>query len=261
MYAALDESGRPVFERTLGDLARPLLAVALHDGHELRDEVRALLAIDDRSRRREEDPCTASWAERHPNRLVALRSRFEVDLNRAPDRAVYLSPDEAWGLTVWRRTPPVAVVERSREEHAAFYRAACEAISRLLARHPRVLVLDLHSYNHRRNGHADPPHFSPELNVGTGSMDRARFGVVVDAFLESAREHGADARENVRFCGGFFPMWVHQTFPERACALALEVKKTFMDERTGEVDRGALDRWGAILAAATSAAIDAMETR
>jgi N-formylglutamate amidohydrolase len=174
---------------------------------------------------------------------------------------VYVAEEDAWGLRVWRGRLPDRLVARSREEHAAFYRAAHEAISLLLSRHDRVLVLDLHSYNHRRSGGADAPERSPALNVGTGSMERARWAAVVDAFLDAARREGVDARENVRFSGGYFPSWVHLTFPDRACALALEVKKTFMDEWTGEVDEPALLRWRAILDAATRAALDALEAR
>jgi hypothetical protein len=44
-------------------------------------------------------------------------------------------------------------------------------------------------------------------------------------------------RENVKFKGGQFPAWVHQTFPGSGCALAIEVKKFFMDEWTGKPDR------------------------
>ena len=43
-------------------------------------------------------------------------------------------------------------------------------------------------------------------------------------------------RENVRFEGANLDRWVHERYPETACALALEFKKTFMDEWTGRVD-------------------------
>ena len=45
-----------------------------------------------------------------------------------------------------------------------------------------------------------------------------------------------DVRENVRFRGGHLSRWVHAAFPGQACCLAVEVKKFFMDERTGELD-------------------------
>jgi hypothetical protein len=43
--------------------------------------------------------------------------------------------------------------------------------------------------------------------------------------------------------------WIHRTFPESGCALALEFKKTFMNEWTGEVDD---DRLGALARALAS---------
>jgi cardiolipin synthase A/B len=46
------------------------------------------------------DPFTAQLARVAPTRLIALRSRFEVDLNRPRERAVYRGPADAWGLEV-----------------------------------------------------------------------------------------------------------------------------------------------------------------
>jgi N-formylglutamate amidohydrolase len=253
----------PLFDRVLGDLDSPLLAVALHHGDAVRGEVAALLALDADRRLAEEDPLTGVWAEIAQNRLVALRSRFEVDLNRSPETAVYVTPEHAWGLELWRSPPPPELVERSQAEHARFYRSAHEMLSALLARNERVLVLDLHSYNHRRGGpHAPPadPAQNPELNVGTGSLDRERWGHVVDRFIDAARDGGAvDVRENVRFRGRYFAGWAHRTFPEQVCVLALEVKKTFMDEHDGCVDLRALLGWRERLRVAASAALGALE--
>ena len=78
-----------------------MVAVALHDGYEVRPEVAALLAVTETDRWREEDPFTATWTEIGNIRIVAKRSRFEVDLNRPKEKAVYLKPEEAWGLCVF----------------------------------------------------------------------------------------------------------------------------------------------------------------
>lgn len=251
----------PLFDRVLGDLDTPLLAVALHHGDAVRSEVAPLLALDADRRRAEEDPLTGSWAEIAPNRLVALRSRFEVDLNRPPETAIYLTPEEAWGLEVWRERPPPAIVARSLEEHARFYSAAREVLSALTARSERVLVLDLHTYNHRRGGRSAPPGdpaHNPELNVGTGSLDRDRWGQLVDRFIAAASD-GADVRENVRFRGGYFAGWAHRAFPESVCVLALEVKKTFMDEHDGSVVLRELVAWRERIRVAASAALSLLE--
>jgi hypothetical protein len=116
-----------------------------------------------------------------------------------------------------------------------------------------VVVLDLHSYNHRRDpsGEAAPAD-NPDVNVGTGSLDRGRWGGVVDRFLGDVsrgtlRGRGLDVRENVRFEGGYLAQWVHESFPESACVLAIEVKKVFMDEWTGAIDPTAIVEIGRAL--------------
>ena len=58
--------------------------------------------------------------------------------------------------------------------------------------------------------------------------------MVADRSTNSRRP--LDVRENVRFRGGPLSRWVHAAFPGQACCLAVEVKKFFMDERTGELD-------------------------
>jgi N-formylglutamate deformylase len=64
-------------------------------------------------------------------------------------------------------------------------------------------------------------------------------------------------RENVRFRGGHFPRWVNGTYGERGFALALEFKKVFMDEWTGELDEPALVELVRALQHALPAVVDA----
>jgi hypothetical protein len=105
-------------------------------------------------------------------------------------------------------------------------------------------VLDLHSYNHRRKGpHGEPadPERNPEINIGTGTMNREQWASLVDRFIDDLRAFDflgrhLDVRENVKFCGGQLPRFVHEHFPNSGCALAVEVKKFFMDEWSGTVE-------------------------
>ena len=232
----------------------PLVAMAIHDGSDVRHDVLRHMVIDRQSRLREEDPHTASWTSIVPTRIVGTRSRFEVDLNRPRDQAVYRTPDDAWGLQVWDGTLPDDAAARSLEEYDAFYEALHELFGDLRERYGRFFVYDLHSYNHLRDGSealpADPKG-NPQVNVGTGTMtDRARWAPVIERFINdlSGFEFPGgrlDVRENVRFRGGNCARWAHQTFPDSACILSLEVKKFFMNEWTGAVDRellGALGR-------------------
>jgi N-formylglutamate amidohydrolase len=237
----------------------PIVAVALHAGHALRPEMEALTALDEETRFREEDPFTDRLADVSPTRLVAGRSRFEVDLNRPRSAAVYAGPDEAWGLDVWQRPLTPDTVARSQAAYDAFYVTLESMLERAEQRFGRFVLYDLHSYNHRRAGPDDPPadpEANPDINVGTGSMDRGRWGDVVDRFMDTVREVEVDGRrldvaENVRFKGGHLADWVHSRFPETGCALAIEVKKFFMDEHTGELDDATLGAVGETLRATT----------
>ncbi|MDQ3945087.1 MAG: N-formylglutamate amidohydrolase [Actinomycetota bacterium] len=234
--------------------AGPIVACAVHAGHEVRTEVAALLALDDATRRREEDPYTGAWTALAPTRLVVHRSRFEVDLNRSRPQAVYLEPGDAWGLRCWKEPPPEQVVETSRRLHDAFYTELEAVLRGVEAGYGRFVVYDLHSYNHRRAGAGARPGEEPEINLGTGSMDRDRWAPVADRLLAdlTAQPVGGrrlDVRENVRFKGGYLVRWIHETFPLTGCGLAIDVKKFFMDEHTGRLDRPRWEEVGRALAA------------
>jgi N-formylglutamate deformylase len=245
----------PTFLITEG--AGPIVATAIHDGHELRDECRSCTGLDDATRLREEDPYTARLAAVAPTTLVATLSRFEIDLNRPREGAVYKCADDAWGLDVWRQPPTDAHVARALAAYDDFYAALERVLRDRVRRHGRAVVLDIHSYNHRRDGAGGPaadPAQNPEINLGTGTLDRARWGALVDRFAAdfvaaSPASHRLDLRENVKFRGGWMSTWIHQTFPETVCALAIEFKKTFMDEWTGALDEAHLGQLRAALAA------------
>ena len=221
-----------------------IITAAIHDGHAVRDNVKTLLAISDAARLTEEDPCTGDWASISSTSIVGKRSRFEFDLNRPREKAIYLHPADSWGLRVWHSELPGELVEESRQLYDDFYSEVKRLIDALLTQHPHVLIYDLHTYNHRRKGPYaahDDAELNPEVNVGTGTMDRMRWGKVVDQFLSELRGYNflgrkLDVRENVKFFGGHFAQWMHQLFPEQVCVLSIEFKKFFMDEWTGEVD-------------------------
>jgi hypothetical protein len=68
-----------------------------------------------------------------------------------------------------------------------------------------------------------------------------------------------DVRENVKFFGGQLARWIHDSFPHSVCALAIEVKKFFMNEWTGKLDSTQHHAIGQALAASAEAVGDALE--
>jgi N-formylglutamate amidohydrolase len=253
---------RPPFELLSDDSSRvvaPVLATAIHAGHDLRPEVASLSALPPAARAREEDPFTDRIIAGTSARAIAHRSRFEVDLNRPRDEAVYREGDDTWGQEPWAAPLPREVVERSLRIYDAFYDALGARLDRMAEQSP-FAVLDVHSYNHRRGGPgapAAPDDENPEVNLGTGSLDTDRWGPVVGALAGHLRatrvgDHALDVRENVRFAGGHLARWVNERYAGRGGAVAIEFKKVFMDEWSGAVDDSHLAR----LRDALTAAVD-----
>lgn len=220
-----------------------LVATAIHDGHEIRDEVAEIIALSETARLREEDPFTSHMTTIAETRLIVSQSRFEVDLNRPREKAVYLEPKDSWGLQVWKSKPSPALIKRSLEEYDAFYNTVYQLFSELQHRFKRFVVFDIHSYNHHRDGMDKPaadPTLNPEVNIGTGTMNREYWAPIIERFISDLRAFDflgrhLDVRENVKFKGGNFPRWIHEKFPNSACAISIEFKKFFMNEWTGEL--------------------------
>jgi N-formylglutamate amidohydrolase len=223
------------------------------------------MLLDDAARLREEDPFTDQIAEAAASRVVVFRSRFEVDLNRRREDAVYRAPEACWGLEVWDEDLPTPLVERSLAIHDDFYADLGRHLDQLAAR-GQFVVFDVHSYNHRRESTDAPPSPQaghPDLNVGTRWVDR-QWRPVLDVVETAFRRveiagHPLDVRENVVFRGGYLPRWIAERYPDSGCAIALEFKKTFMDEWTGAVDAEHLQTLARALHAAQASVLRTLE--
>ncbi|MFD2057957.1 N-formylglutamate amidohydrolase [Mesorhizobium calcicola] len=235
----------------------PVIGTAIHSGSDIGRACQSLLCISDSDRLREEDPFTEQFIADFPTQIIVHRSRFQVDLNRAREAAIYLLPNQSWGLNVWRKPPAEEIINESLACHDAFYAELKRVLINVEKRYGRFVLVDVHSYNHRREGPDGVPtsrDVAPDINIGTFSMDRARWAPVVHAFMETLsgqRLNGEpiDVRENVSFQGkGEQTRFVHANFPQTGCAIAVEFKKIFMDEWSGDPDWETIERLRAMLA-------------
>jgi N-formylglutamate deformylase len=231
-----------IFDK-INELASPLLATAIHNGHDVRPEIEKYFAINKFDRLREEDPYTGYLAEVAESRIILNTSRFEVDLNRSREDALYRKPEQAWGLNVWKENVPVAVWEYSLGEYDYFYSLLERSINKFIESWGYIIVFDIHSYNYKREGKdkEGDPEKNPEINIGTGTMNRRLWEPVVDLFKSQLRNYNymgknLDVRENIKFQGGYLARWIHSRYPGRSCVLSIEFKKFFMDEWSGAVD-------------------------
>ncbi len=222
----------------------PLVAVALHAGHQVDPAVESYMRIDSLTRMREEDPGTDWWTAVGDHQVVVHTSRFQMDMNRPHEKAIYSGPEQAWGLDVWREPLPNKLRMAAIQHHDRFYGQVHALLDELLERHDRVVVFDLHSYCHRRGGPDAPPDdpaLNPDINLCTRTVDLASWSGLIDRAEAAIRAHpthgfSLDVRRDIKFTGGRFVQWVNHAFGARACGLQIEVKKTFMDEWTGSLD-------------------------
>jgi len=245
-----------------------VLATAIHDGHALRTDVAGEMILPDIDRLREEDPFTGQVIRGVATNIVVHRSRFEFDLNRGADGAVYRTPDQSWGLQVWRSDPAPALVDESLSMHAAYYNMLAQLLDDISVRNKRFVLIDVHSYNHRRDGalaEPTPQAKAPDINIGTFSMPRSDWAWLLDPLLAAMGEFDfngrrLDVRENIAFHGkGEQTRFVHERYPGQGCAIALEFKKFFMDEWTGEPDAAELSAMRGFITHVANVAADLLK--
>jgi N-formylglutamate amidohydrolase len=243
-----------------------LVATAIHDGHEVRPELLSHFNLSSHERLREEDPFTAEMSLIADNRITVNYSRFQADLNRDRKNAVYQKPEDAWGLQVWKGKLSSQHVEESLQYYDRFYAALKAYLDELLTQHPRLIIYDIHTYNHRREAYDKYASVeeNPELNLGTGNIVGEEWRNTIDAFINSAREFNyegrhLDVRENVKFAGGYFSKWLGETYGNKVCPIAIEFKKFFMDEWTGEGDYYQIEHLKELLAYTTTSVLEAAE--
>lgn len=252
---------------TVRNARTPVIAAAIHDGHRLDPGLYEYMHLAEHERFREEDPYTRELADLPITQVIVESSRFQTDLNRRREQAIYRKPADAWGLTVWRPELPEVVIERLLAEYDRFYADMALLIQQTISLFGAFIVLDIHTYNHRRDHPwlEAPVGENPEVNVGTGYNQEKwmAMGRHLVRFLAHHQHNGRmlDVRENVRFRGGGFAEWLNHHYGEYGCVFSLEFKKTFVDEWTGRVDIGHLTRIRTILEGYIPFLLDQLDTR
>ena len=206
----------------------PYVCGAVHDGHQFRKELWENCLHTEYERWFEEDPCTKEFVKTHPIIIAGCDSRFEYDLNRAPDEAIY---EDAWGKKLWKNPLEEDQKNKSLEKHAAFYSVVHALIQKLEEKFGTAVVYDMHSYNWRRWDRE-----VPVINLGTANIDNERFGETIESWRASLEElklpHkiNTTAKINDTFQGnGYFLKYITQHFKD-TLVLATEFKKVYCDE-------------------------------
>lgn len=203
---------------------------AVHNGHQFRKELWDNCIHTEYERWYEEDPETKNMITSHPIVITGCDSRFEYDLNRDPENAVF---ETAWGKELWHEPLSVEKKKKSLEKHENFYKVTHALISKLEEKFGVVIVYDMHSYNWKRWDRE-----VPTWNLGTSNIDNERFGDDIELWRERLsqikfpKNIKSTALVNNTFQGnGYFLKYITQNFIN-TLVLATEIAKIYCDELT-----------------------------
>lgn len=206
----------------------PYVCAAVHNGHQFRKELWAKCLHTAYDRWYEEDPETENMVKHHPIVISGLDSRFEYDLNRDPDNAIY---DDAWGKKLWKEPLSEDEKLRSLKKHQNFYKVVHALIKMLEQKFGCSIVYDMHSYNWKRWDRE-----VPTWNLGTSNIDSKRYKNSIEDWRKDLSEiklpNGipTTAKVNDTFQGnGYFLKFITNNF-NNTLVLATEVAKIYCDE-------------------------------
>jgi len=209
----------------------PYICGAVHDGHQFRRSLWENCIHTEYERWYEEDPCTKEMVQSQPIVIAGCDSRFEYDLNRAPETAIY---EDAWGKQLWKNPLSEDDVKYSLSKHSKFYKVVHALVNKIEEKYGKALVFDMHSYNWKRWERE-----VPVWNLGTANIDDNRFGELATSW---SRKLGAmklpnsiesTSKINDTFQGnGYFLKYITQNF-DNTLVLATEISKVYCDELSG----------------------------
>ena len=209
----------------------PFICGAVHDGHQFRKDLWENCLHSEYERWYEEDPCTKEMVRSHPIVLAGRDSRFEYDLNRPPESAIY---EDAWGKKLWKNPLSKDEIGISLDKHANFYKVVHALVHQIESKHGKALVFDMHSYNWRRWERE-----VPVWNLGTSNIDNDRFGNMAESWktklagIKLPHNIKSTSAINDTFQGnGFFLKYITSNF-KNTLVLATEISKIYCNEYEG----------------------------
>jgi uncharacterized protein (TIGR02421 family) len=209
----------------------PFVCAAIHNGSNLRKELRENCLLNKQERWYEEDPHTADFISSLPIKIIGNDSRYEYDLNRAEDNCVY---ESAWGKEIWKNPLNLEQRNASLTKHRNFYRVLDELIKKIETKYKACVVYDIHSYNFKRITDKKPPMF----NIGTVNVNK-KFRPFIDDWIKRLSLLKSDffvneTEENLVFEGhGNFLKHITKKH-KQTLVLATEVRKSYCDEDSGD---------------------------
>ena len=215
------------------------ICTAIHDGHQLRDELSEKCQLTAEQRLQQEDPYTGEMIASLPITLIALDSLFEYDLNQSTETCLH--QQTVAGETLWTTALTESQTQTSIAKHQMFYRVLAQIIKKIETLHGNCLVYDIHAYNYLSSDPALAPALTPAtFNISTKQINAKRWAPVVEHWDKSLTKINLPnidthtAIDETITEHNYLPQYVAEQF-NNTLVLHTEVKKVYMNETTGEL--------------------------
>ncbi|MGB5981930.1 MAG: N-formylglutamate amidohydrolase [Nonlabens sp.] len=211
----------------------PYACTAIHDGHHFRKSLWKNCYHTAHDRWYEEDPSTGDMISALPITVIAHDSRFEYDLNRHPDQAIY---ETAWGKNLWKIPLSEEIKSNGLKKHEKFYKVILTLMVKLEEMFGSVVVYDMHSYNWKRWERK-----VPVFNIGTANVNGVKYKTAIDQWqeilgkLELPIDQKVSCGVNDVFQGNGYLLKYITTNTLNTLVLATEISKIYCDEETGVI--------------------------
>lgn len=220
---------------------QPLVGLALHGGHQVREEFQMKMAIEDLERRIEEGPATDDFITSFPIQMIALDSRYEYDLDRPREESVYLKPFQSWGKKVWRTPPTKDELEMSYQKYDEFHELFDFMVEQFTEMFGKIFCLDLHTYSPKRPTFVGKMGALPMFCVSSTDTDRKQFKEPIDYFISQLGKvnlpgGGSGVKENDPFKKDGALTTAFSTKFADSLFLPIEIKNIYLHDETGELD-------------------------
>ncbi len=209
----------------------PYICFSTHSGSKISKKSLKNIAISQRKRKYHEDPHTADFIVSMPIMAQGLDSRYEYDLNRSPENAIY---DEFLGDKVWKKPLTKAQKEIYLQKHQNFYTVISVLVKTLERKFKACIVYDIHAFNYKKIERE-----TPIFNIGTEKINNTKFGAFVQSWQTELGkiklpEMDTTVKLNDVFQGtGYLLEYITTHFPN-TLVLPTEIKKVYCNEEKGD---------------------------
>ena len=221
----------------------PLVALAIHNGNLLADEVIDNIWIKESERILDEEPYTEIFTGGFGNRVIVNSSRYQVDLDLPRDESYYEEGLKCGERFKIRDQLPMGYeITYSHSCHDFFYHDMQWNINKLLKYFNAIFIYDFHSFNcFDLCGDLSTPEPAPDIIVGIENTAKIYFPLAVNLIEliqnQDYDKRYLDVRLNFFLKGGYFSRWVKKEYGNRVCCITVNINKgLFMDDILESVD-------------------------